>query len=76
MSSCRARYEGQAKWYDSYLSCGEWGYSSAHLARLLGPGGGRCLDIGCGTGFHFAAIRSTRRRLVGLDLSMDMLAVA
>ncbi len=41
------------------------------------PGGlGRVLDLGCGTGLVGARLRDRAERLVGLDLSPDMLARA
>jgi SAM-dependent methyltransferase len=44
------------------------------VARLLGPGsGGRCLEIGCGTGIHAAQIRELGWTPVGVDLSAGML---
>lgn len=44
--------------------------------RLLGPGEGLCLDLGCGPGQDLAAIAVTGRRPVGLELSADQLRVA
>jgi ubiquinone/menaquinone biosynthesis C-methylase UbiE len=73
-----ARYDGYADWYDSafgYLSDG----SAALLARLLGPpdaGHTICLDIGCGTGLHFEAVRSAGYTVIGVDLSGDQLRLA
>jgi SAM-dependent methyltransferase len=43
---------------------------------MLGPGDGWCLDVGCGTGLHAAAIETTGRRVVGVDLSNDQLMFA
>jgi SAM-dependent methyltransferase len=40
---------------------------------LLGPGGGLCLDIGCGTGVHAATVRGLGWTPVGVDLSAGML---
>jgi ubiquinone/menaquinone biosynthesis C-methylase UbiE len=67
-----ARYDGIAEWYDSFA---EPRFAPA-LAALLGPGTGPCLDIGCGTGHYFPAIRSTGRTVVGLDISLDQLRIA
>lgn len=73
----RARYDGIAEWYDrTFAHIGDVDRESspaALLARLLGPGEGWCLDVGCGTGLHFAALRDTGRRVVGVDLSADQL---
>jgi ubiquinone/menaquinone biosynthesis C-methylase UbiE len=67
-----ARYDGIAEWYDSFA---EPRFDAA-LAALLGPGAGPCLDIGCGTGHYFPAIRSTGRTVIGVDISQDQLRVA
>ena len=55
-----ARYDGIADWYDGYNEAAA-GSHGAELARLLGPGTGRCLDLGCGTGQYAEVIRSTGR---------------
>jgi SAM-dependent methyltransferase len=73
-----ARYDGHADWYDStfgYLSEG----SASLLARLLGPaapGEPICLDIGCGTGLQFEAVRGAGYTVIGVDLSADQLRLA
>lgn len=67
-----ARYDGIADWYDGQSDSG---YGET-VAGLLAPGTGPCLDLGCGTGHYFAAVRSTGRWVVGLDLSADQLRVA
>ncbi|MFC5004069.1 class I SAM-dependent methyltransferase [Dactylosporangium cerinum] len=49
------------------------------LARLLGPADPAdpvCLDIGCGTGLHFAAVAAGGHTVIGVDLSADQLRVA
>lgn len=75
-----ARYDGNAEWYDEtfvrYSDLRNPSSSSSLLARLLGNGSGRCLDVACGTGLHFRAIESTGRRVVGADLSYDQLRIA
>lgn len=43
------------------------------LATLLGPGTGRCLEIGCGTGVYATPIRDLGWTPVGVDLSAGML---
>lgn len=77
-STRQPRYDGLADWYDeTFAGYGRGSGSSAdHLERLLGPGTGRCLDIGCGTGLHFSAMQATGREVVGLDLSADQLRIA
>ncbi|MCK2216931.1 class I SAM-dependent methyltransferase [Actinomadura sp. ATCC 31491] len=70
-----ARYDGLAEWYDEYIGASA-GDGIADVARLLGPGDGLCLDLGCGTGLYLDAIRSTGRTPVGLDRSADQLGRA
>jgi SAM-dependent methyltransferase len=70
-----ARYDGYADWYD------DWRKPSVEsnafdVMGLLGPGGGLCLDLGCGTGLFFDALAATGRTVVGLDRSGDQLRVA
>lgn len=76
----RPRYDGNAEWYDElfarYGDLADPLSSSSLLARLLGPGGGRCLDVACGGGLHHDAIASTGRTIIGVDLSSDQLQVA
>lgn len=77
-SRATPRYDGLADWYDATFAGyghGE-GSSADQLRRLLGAGTGYCLDVGCGTGLHFAAIQETGRIVVGLDLSADQLRLA
>jgi SAM-dependent methyltransferase len=79
-SERQPRYDGIAEWYDDFFS--RYGdladplSTSSHLARLLGPGKGQCLDIACGGGLHHEAIDATGRTIVGVDLSGDQLRVA
>lgn len=63
----RARYDAVADWYDTNAAPPP--ETLAALVDLLGPGHGRCLDLGCGSGHYFSTIRSTGREVVGLDLS-------
>lgn len=74
------RYDGIAQWYEerfrAYSDLREQTSSSNQLVELLGPGTGVCLDIACGGGLHHAAIASTGRTIVGIDLSADQLGVA
>ncbi|MEV6305423.1 class I SAM-dependent methyltransferase [Actinoplanes sp. NPDC051861] len=72
-----AAYDEIADWYEfEFLPRGSsgdpLGIRSA-LATLLGPGSGRCLEIGCGTGVHAAQIRDLGWMPLGLDLSAGML---
>jgi SAM-dependent methyltransferase len=67
-----ARYDGLADWYDERL--GPFTTGAADLVRdLVGPGAGRCLDLGCGTGIHLPLLRELGWRVTGLDTSADML---
>jgi SAM-dependent methyltransferase len=43
------------------------------LRGLLGPGDGRCLEIGCGTGVHAASVRALGWTPIGVDVSAGML---
>lgn len=69
------RYDGSAAWYDQRNSEAS-SANRALLQDLLGPGHGRCLDLGCGTGQNFAGLRDTGRTVVGLDYSDDQLRLA
>ncbi|HEY6747141.1 MAG TPA: class I SAM-dependent methyltransferase [Mycobacteriales bacterium] len=44
------------------------------VTELLGPGRGRLLEVGCGTGDHSARFRDLGWTPVGIDLSARMLA--
>jgi SAM-dependent methyltransferase len=75
MMTLPARYDGYADWYDS------WNQPNAErnapeVRDLLGPGGGLCLDLGCGSGHYFDVITATGRTVVGLDYSADQLRIA
>jgi SAM-dependent methyltransferase len=70
-----ARYDGLAGWYGEFrpaLSADE----SDVLVRLLGPGRGRCLDLGCGTGVALEPRPRGGWGGVGTDVSEDLLEVA
>lgn len=71
----RARYDGLASWYDDY-NAESARRNREPLMELLGTGEGWCLDVGCGTGQYFEAIRATGRSVVGLDRSVDQLRIA
>jgi ubiquinone/menaquinone biosynthesis C-methylase UbiE len=79
-SDPKPRYDAVAQWYDrgfaAYADLDDERSSASTVARLLGPGEGLCLDVGCGTGLHFRAIESTGRVVVGLDLSSGQLRIA
>ena len=73
-----ARYDDVADWYDATLS------GDSPLAampretalRLLGPPGGRLLDVGCGGGAHTAAFAADGWETVGIDVSEAQLRLA
>jgi SAM-dependent methyltransferase len=47
-----------------------------HLTSLLGPGNGRCLDLGCGTGIAIPSLAKLGWTVTGVDVSDDQLQVA
>lgn len=71
-ATSKARYDGFADWYEA-LFAPHAQATGAELVRLLGPGEGPCLDVGCGTGLHFQAVRATGRVPIGVDYSADQL---
>lgn len=74
-----ARYDGHAKWYDeSFANLASPAWADL-VSRLLGgtsDTGGLCLDIGCGTGLHFAAIQAAGYLPLGIDISRDQITRA
>jgi SAM-dependent methyltransferase len=69
------RYDGIAEWYRDFrpsLTSDEL----AAIRRLLGPGRGRCLDLGCGTGVATAAVGELGWSAVGVDVSEDLVEIA
>jgi ubiquinone/menaquinone biosynthesis C-methylase UbiE len=71
----RARYDGYADWYESWNKP-HAEHNASEVRDLLGPGQGRCLDLGCGGGQYFDVIAATGRTVVGLDYSADQLRFA
>jgi SAM-dependent methyltransferase len=70
-----ARYDGLAPWYEEFRPALS-DYESDALVRLLGPGDGRCLDLGCGTGIALEPLRRLGWSVVGADVSEDLLGAA
>ncbi|GAA1857692.1 class I SAM-dependent methyltransferase [Asanoa iriomotensis] len=68
-------YDAFADWYEEYTGSvsSYMDRVRAHLAALLGPGAGRCLDLCCGGGAHAATIRALGWDPVGVDLSQGQL---
>jgi SAM-dependent methyltransferase len=71
-----ARYDGQTAWYEEYTSAPLFSEAREAVMRLLGPGPGRCLDLGCGTGRALRLLAAAGWSVVGADVSVDQLAVA
>jgi ubiquinone/menaquinone biosynthesis C-methylase UbiE len=74
----RAAYDGIADWYESEFISPQSAQDDAlgvqdALRELLGPGSGRCLKVGCGTGVYADSVRRLGRIPVGVDLSAGML---
>jgi SAM-dependent methyltransferase len=75
MPLTRSRYDGHAEWYDSWNKPNAE-RNASEVRALLGPGDGRCLDLGCGSGLYFDVLADTGRTVVGLDRSADQLRIA
>jgi ubiquinone/menaquinone biosynthesis C-methylase UbiE len=72
-----ARYDGLANWYDAEFADTDSGRKArAIVLRLLGPGPGTLLDVGCGTGAHTKAFAEARWQTTGVDVSEDQLRMA
>jgi len=76
----QALFDGYAQNFDQHL-VGKLGYRTpellmAELQRAGPPGAADVIDLGCGTGLCGPLLRPLARRLVGVDLSGQMLARA
>jgi SAM-dependent methyltransferase len=73
-----ARYDGLADEYDAFATSTSPYYAAAAdaLGRLLGPGDGRCLDVGSGGGHFLDVPRALGWEMTGVDVSEDQLRVA
>ena len=70
-----ARYDGLAAWVEDFRPALPADEEDA-LKRLLGPGRGRCLDLGCGTGVALEPLQGLGWSVVGTDVSEDLLEMA
>jgi SAM-dependent methyltransferase len=70
-----ARYDGLASEYDAFMDVQSAYYltAAAALRRLLGPGEGTCLDVGCGGGHFVAVAAELGWTVTGIELSTDQL---
>ena len=68
-----ARYDAIADWYDQVFRSALSGPEVDVLERLLGPGPGRCLDLGCGTGVAVPVLSRLGWSVVGVDSSEPLL---
>jgi SAM-dependent methyltransferase len=73
-----ARYDGLADEYDAFVDSTSPYHAAADdaLRRLLGPGEGRCLDLGCGGGHFLRVPLELGWQPVGVDVSDDQLRIA
>lgn len=68
------RYEGLADWYDEEFQPAPLeGEGWETLVRLLGNPSGALVDVGCGTGSHAAGLVGLGWKVIGVDVSEDML---
>lgn len=79
LSGPLSRYDDVAAWYDetfrqSYTTGPH--SSSALLANLVASRAGRCVDIGCGTGFNAEALAECGLGTTGVDTSIEALGIA
>jgi SAM-dependent methyltransferase len=69
------RYDDVVDWYEDFRPTLNDDEVDA-LARFLGPGRGRCLDLGCGTGTAIPELSRLGWTVVGVDASEEMLSRA
>jgi SAM-dependent methyltransferase len=70
-----ARYDGVVDWYEDFRPSLNDDEADA-IRRFLGPGRGRCLDLGCGTGVAIPELIRLGWTVVGVDVSDEMLSRA
>jgi ubiquinone/menaquinone biosynthesis C-methylase UbiE len=72
-----ARYDSIADWYDAVFATSELGTAARGIVlRLLGPGSGRLLDVGCGGCTHAVVFAEHGWTVVGVDVSPAQLRLA
>jgi SAM-dependent methyltransferase len=71
-----ARYDGQTEWYEAYTAGEVFSTLRAFAVEQLGPGPGRCLELGCGAGHAIAALVESGWSVVATDVSADQIAAA
>jgi len=71
-----SRYDPHTSWYDEFASTEPFARLREHAVGLLGPGPGRCLDLGCGTGLALALLDEAGWTATGVDASVAQLALA
>jgi SAM-dependent methyltransferase len=69
-----ALYDGIAAWYDDQFAPGPERLDV--VRRLVGPGPGSSLDLGCGTGFYLPVLHELGWQPTGVDVSADQLRFA
>lgn len=62
--------------YDLIYADKPYAAEAAFVARLTGAGGGRLLDVACGTGRHAREFAALGFDVTGVDYNEDLLAVA
>jgi SAM-dependent methyltransferase len=70
-----ARYDNVVEWFEDFRPSLNDDERDV-LCRFLGPGEGRCLDLGCGTGVAIPHVRQLGWTVVGVDVSEGMLSRA
>jgi SAM-dependent methyltransferase len=70
-----ARYDPHVDWYEEFRPSLNEDEVDV-LRRFLGPGQGRCLDLGCGTGTAIPELTRLGWTVTGVDVAEEMLSRA